>query len=224
MFLFRPFFPLMSPEGEGGSSGGQSSQSEQNSSQNNPNREDQGSQNSPEQSQKTFTQEDLNRIAAQEKRQGMSSMLKALGFENESAAKEFVEKYRQQEEDKKDDLTKAQEKLNTETANRELAEKKVDLLEKRFKVVAQGVPADKAEDIVILANSKVTESKDFDAALEELKKTYPSIFSENSQSSGTGTSGNPPRSGKPESNSGLGKRLAEKRKSANTQKNPYFSK
>lgn len=224
MFLFRPFFPLMSPEGTGNSSGGQSSQSEQNSSQNNPNGEGQGSQKPPEQSQKTFTQEDLNRIAAQEKRQGMSSMLKVLGFENESAAKEFVEKYRQQEEDKKDDLTKAQEKLNTEEANRKLAEKKIDLLEKRFKVVAQGVPADKAEDIVILANSKVTESKDFDAALEELKKIYPSIFSENPQSSGTGTSGNPPRGGKPESNSGLGKRLAEKRKSANTQKNPYFSK
>lgn len=221
--LFKRFYPLMSPEGEGGFSGGQSPQSEQNSSQNNPNVEGQGNQKSSEPSQKTFTQEDLNRIAAQEKRQGASSILKALGFENEAAAKDFVKKYRQQEEDKKDDLTKAQEKLSAEVASRELAEKKADLLEKRFKVMAQGVSADKAEDIVILANAKVTEEKDFDTALEELKTAYPSIFSETSPSSGTGTSGNPPRGGRPESSSGLGKKLAEQRKASMTQKNPYFS-
>lgn len=224
--LFKRFYPLMSPEGEGGSTGGQDTQGEQGISQNNPNNEgSQASSGSSEPSQKTFTQEDLNRIAAQEKRQGASSILKALGFENEAAAKDFVKKYRQQEEDKKDDLTKAQEKLSAEVASRELAEKKADLLEKRFKVMAQGVSADKAEDIVILANAKVTEEKDFDTALEELKTAYPSIFSETSSSSGTGTgtSGNPPRGGRPESSSGLGKKLAEQRKSTMTQKNPYFS-
>lgn len=222
--LFKRFYPLMSPEGEGGSTGGQDPQGEQGISQNNPNNEgSQASSGSSEPSQKTFTQEDLNRIAAQEKRQGASSILKALGFENEAVAKDFVKKYRQQEEDKKDDLTKAQEKLSAEVANRELAEKKADLLEKRFKVMAQGVSADKAEDIVILANAKVTEEKDFDTALEELKTAYPSIFSETSSSSGTGTSGNPPRGGKPESSSGLGKKLAEQRKASTTQKNPYFS-
>ena len=177
--------------------------------------------------EKTFTQEDLNRIAAQEKRQGAASILKALGFEKEEDAKKFVETYRKAEDEKKDDLVKAKEETETEKKAKLEAEKKADMLEKKFKVVAAGVTADKADDVLILANAKAVDGKSFEDALEEVKKSYPSLFEQQSSDSskGTGTGGNPPRGKGGSEQSTLGKRLAEQRKSSsqNNAKKSYFS-
>lgn len=177
--------------------------------------------------EKTFTQEDLNRIAAQEKRQGVASVLKALGFEKEDDAKAFVEKYREVEDNKKDDLTKVQEQLETEKKAKEEAERKADLIEKKLKVASLGVAADKIEDVVTLALAKVTDSKDFETALEDLKTSYSMLFEGGASagSHGTGGTGNPPRSGKSGIEGGIGKRLAEQKKQsyAQTNKQSYFS-
>ena len=166
--------------------------------------------------EKTFTQEDLNRIAAQEKRQGAASILKSLGFEKEKA-----------ENEKKDDLEKAKEETETEKKAKLEAEKKADMLEKKFKVVAAGVSTDKADDVLILANAKAVDGKSFEDALEEVKKSYPSLFEQQSSdpNKGTGTGGNPPRSKGGSEQSTLGKRLAEQRKasSQNNTKKSYFS-
>lgn len=180
-----------------------------------------------EKGEKTFTQEDLNRIAAQEKRQGAASILKALGFEKEEDAKKFVETYRKAENEKKDDLEKAKEETETEKKAKLEAEKKADMLEKKFKVVAAGVSADKADDVLILANAKAVDGKSFEDALEEVKKSYPSLFEQQSSdpNKGTGTGGNPPRSKGGSGQSTLGKRLAEQRRasSQNNTKKSYFS-
>ena len=180
--------------------------------------------------EKTFTQEELNAIAAREKRQGASSILKNLGFEKEEDAKAFIEKYRQEEDAKKDDLKKATEAVDTEKAAKEAAEKKAELLEKKFKVVAMGVAADKAEDIVVLATSKMVDNKSFDDALAEIKVAYPTLFeaTEDNKNKGTGGGGNHPRkqSGKEDEKGSIGKRLAEQRKTSGSQtkKKSYFDK
>lgn len=172
--------------------------------------------------EKTFTQEELNRIAAQEKRQGMAAVLKALGFEKEEDAKAFVEKYREEEEKNKGELEKANEALETEKNAKASAEKKAEMLEKKLQVVAMGVSADKADDIITLASAKVTDDKPFETVLEDLKKTYPVLFGED-ESTGTGGAGKPPRGGKNETEGGIGKRLAEQRKSSAQKKRSYFS-
>ena len=175
---------------------------------------------------KSFTQEDLNRIAANEKRQGMSSILRTLGFEKEEDAKAFVEKYKELEDSKKDDLAKAQENLETEKKAKEEAEKKAELLNRKFKVVAAGVSADKVDDIVILATAKMMDGKTFEDVLEDLKKAYPSFFETDSSNTGlgTGTGGNPPRGRNGGSSAGsIGKRLAEQKKTGTSQKKSYFS-
>lgn len=175
---------------------------------------------------KTFTQEDLNRIAAQEKRQGVSSVLKALGFESEDKAKEFVEKYRQAENDKKDDLEKAQENLaNANTAKAE-AEAKADTLEKELKAIKAGVPSEHAGDVVLLAKAKAVDGKSFDDALEEVKKAYPSLFESTNDNVGTGGSSQSHKRRNSNNSTGdRGKRLAEKRKNSSDSQNKksYFS-
>ena len=170
---------------------------------------------------KTFTQEELIRIAATEKRQGAASVLKALGFDKEEDAKAFVEKYKEVEKNNMTELEKANKDLEIEKNAKTAAEKKADLLEKKFQVVAMGVAADKADDIVTLALAKVDDNTSFETVLENLKNTYPAFFDEE-VSSGTGGTGRPPRSKTGGDNGGIGKRLAEQRKNSAQAKNEYF--
>ena len=82
LFLFRKnFMPFLEEDGKGGAggTGGEPGGGEPS-----------GGAEDQNKGQKTFTQEDLNRIAAQEKRQGANSILKALGFESEEKAKEYL--------------------------------------------------------------------------------------------------------------------------------------
>lgn len=176
--------------------------------------------------QKTFTQEDLNRIAAQEKRQGANSILKALGFESEEKAKEYLEAKRKEDDEKKDDLQKAKDAEAAANTAKAAAEAKAALLEKRFKVVSMGVSADKADDIVTLATAKAIDGKTFEDAVEDLKKTYPELFKgKQEERKGTGSGGNPPRGKNTGDDDSIGKRLAEQRKTSKSQskKNSYFS-
>ena len=57
-----------------------------------------GDGNSGGSTDKTFTQEQVNSMIAAEKRKNLSSVYKGLGFESEEAAKQFIEKYKQEEE------------------------------------------------------------------------------------------------------------------------------
>ena len=185
-----------------------------------------GTGDSSVQNDKTFTQEDLNRIAAQEKRQGVSSVLKTLGFESEDDAKAFVEKYRQAEDDKKDDLEKAQESLKSANTARAEAEAKADAFEKELSAIKAGVPAEHAGDVVLLAKAKAVDGKSFEDALEEVKKAHPSLFESTEGSSGTGgNSQSHQRRNADNSTGNRGKRLAEKRRNSSDSQNKksYFS-
>lgn len=222
LFLFRknlmPFFEGDGKGGTGGTGGEQGGEPKDGDP-----KDGAGEQNK---NQKTFTQEDLNRIAAQEKRQGASSILKALGFESEEKAKEYLEAKRKEDDEKKDDLQKAKDAEAAANTAKAAAEAKAALLEKRFKVVSMGVAADKADDIVTLATSKAIDGKTFEDAVEDLKKTYPELFKgKQEERKGTGSGGNPPRGKNTGDDDSIGKRLAEQRKTSKSQskKNSYFS-
>lgn len=215
MFLemWKKFMPVMEPDGAGGT-GGTGDDGEN------------GSGGGEEKDlEKKFTQEDLNRIGAKEKRSGQNSMLKALGFETEEEAKAYLETKRKEDNDKKDDVEKAKEAEKAANAAKTAAEAKATLLEKKFKVVSLGVAAEKVDDIVTLANAKATDGKTFEDAIEELKKSYPELFnaSNSKDKGGTGGNANPPRGKGGNGESSIGKRLAEARKTLKSDtKNSYF--
>lgn len=179
----------------------------------------------PPEPTKTFTQEDLNRIAAQEKRQGQNSILKALGFETEEEAKKYLDAKRKEDDDKKDDLQKAQEATQAANAAKSAAEAKAELIEKKYKVIALGVSSERVDDIVTLANAKAVDGKSFDDAVAEVKTNYPELFNQQEKRGGTGSNGNPPRKNPQGTESSLGKRLAEQRKTSKSQdaKDSYFT-
>lgn len=175
---------------------------------------------------KTFTQEDLNRIAAQEKRQGVASTLKELGFDKLEDAKAAIEAYNKQKQANMTEIERMQQEKAEEAKKAKAAEEKAEFVEQKFAAVAAGCSANNAADVVMLAKSRMTDGKTFEDALEEIKEQYSQMFEKsNNSSGGTGGTGNPPRKPmKPEAEGSRAKRLAENRKLANSQKSSYFVK
>lgn len=179
----------------------------------------------PQPDDKSFTQDQVNSMVAAEKRKTLSSVYKGLGFESEEQAKEFIEKYKQEEEQNKTDLVKAQEAAKKAEEEKAAETARAQDLQYKFDAISEGCDASSASDVVVLAKAKMTDDKDFAAALKEVKEQYPAMFGQSNDSSGgTGGGGTSPRKRTGSKDiSGIGKRLAEqKRKSTTIKDNEYF--
>lgn len=174
---------------------------------------------------KTFTQEQVNSMIAAEKRKNLSSVYKGLGFDSEEAAKEFVERYKQEEEKNKSELVKEQEKNKQLEAEKVAEATRAQDLQYRFDAISEGCDAKSAEDVVVLAKAKMSDDKDFATALKEVKEQYPAMFGQTDNGGGTGGGGTSPRQKlKAGDISGMGKRLAVQRRENSTAKNSEYFK
>lgn len=169
--------------------------------------------------EKTFTQAEVNKMLAREKRQGRSSALADLGLD--PADKDAVTKAKAILDSQKSDAEKAAEQLRAAGTKQAEAEARAEAAERKLAALAAGCRADMVEEVAALAAAKVTKDTDFEAALEALKKKMPSLFGAEDGDQGTG-GGQGHRRGQSKDQPGsLGKRLAEKSRSSI--KNPYFS-
>lgn len=171
---------------------------------------------------KTFTQDDVTRMMAKEKKQGRSSAFNELGIDPSNkkmveAAKAFFSKL-SGGDSVDDDASDAVD-------DGKAVELESELVVANAKVAAmkQGVNPQYVDDVVTLisARMKQDESVKLDTAIGELKKKYPSWFvveqnSKNVGKFGTGSSVSA-NSGKSGDNS-LGKRLAAQRKVSSNKK------
>lgn len=170
---------------------------------------------------KTFTQEEVNRMLANEKRQGRQAALKALGLDPndkdaEKKAKAILDTQKTQAE-------KDAEALTTEKNARAEAEAKALAAERKLAVLTTGCKAEFVEEVFALASAKVNDSTDFEAALKAVKEKCPAFFEgDGGGDPGTG-GGQGHRRQKTDTKSGaLGSRLAQSVVSANPKENPYF--
>lgn len=173
---------------------------------------------------KTFTQAQVNSMIANEKRKNMTSFYKGLGFESEDAAKAFVKKYQDQEEQNKTDLEKEQARAKQLEAEKQAEQEKATTLQYKFDAMAAGCDAKSADDVVTLAKSKMSDDKDFATALNEIKEQYPAMFNQPAGTGGTGSGGTSPRKKMTSQGAaGIGERLAKQFKENNAPKtNDYF--
>lgn len=170
---------------------------------------------------KSYTQEQLNAMLANEKRTARQAILKELGFEvsNPKEYKATVKGIKAQL-----DAGKTQAQLDAEaraTAETEKAEAeaKANMLEMKVAALAAGVNPQYLDDVIILAQAKVNDTTTVNKVITELKNKYTTFFEESSTTSGTGRSNNPPR--KPATKTeGLGQRLAKANRPVN--KSTYF--
>lgn len=171
---------------------------------------------------KTFTQEQVNAMMANEKRTARNALLKELGYEVKDGAKaaDVVATVKgildqgktQQQLDK-------EAKDNAESA-KAAAETKANNLQAQVDAMKAGVKPDYVDDAINLLLPRVTEDKPLTKLLEEYKTKYPNWFGESGGSNGTGGSTNPARN-KGGDIGGMGKRLAQTNQPAQSKSN-YF--
>lgn len=173
-------------------------------------------------SAKTFTQEDVTRLMANEKRTARSALLKELGYEVKDG------KFSDTIADIKKvlDAGKTQQQLDQEArtaAENDLAAErsKTSALQARVDVMTAGVKPEYVSDAIAMLAPQVTEQKPLSKLLEEYKTKYPVWFGESGGSQGTGGAVNPPR-GKGGDLNGMGKRLAQSNKHNAPAKSAYF--
>ncbi len=192
--------------GEGNNQGNEGGQNQQN------NQQSQG---------KTFTQEEVNTMMANEKRTARQALFKALGHEvtdgdfdaATKAIKEVLDAGKTQQQRDKEAAKAAQDAKDE-------ADRKNALLQAQVDVMKAGVKADYVDDAISMLLPKATEEKPLAKLLEEYKEKYPNWYGEPESSTGTGSGTNPARNkgGKPE---GIGKRIAQSSKPAS--KSSYFN-
>ena len=171
---------------------------------------------------KTFTQEDVNRMMAEEKRQGRASVLKELGFEDEASAKDTVSKYQKSLDDQKTDIQKAQEAAAAALKEKAETEAAAQLLQRKLDALTKGVSPEFLDDALAIAVGKITDKDDLGKVLDGMKERYPMFFTSNggSGSSGTGTAPGNKKAGQAEK--GIGTRLGEQVVQQQPTKSHYF--
>lgn len=177
-----------------------------------------GSDNSGK-DEKVFTQHQVTAMMSKEKKQGKASAYNELGIDpNDTKTiamiKAFVEANKTDEQKSNEESAKQQAKIAE-------AERRAVMAESKAAAMQFGVNPEYVDDCITVALSKVTDTKDLETVLGELKEKYPVWFNvasdNNVGNKGTGTTvGKAGSTGGSSNNySGMGKKLAEARRSSN---------
>lgn len=174
-----------------------------------------------QQTGKTYTQDQLNAMMANEKRTARQAIFRELGFElkDDKSFKDTLKNIKSTlDASKTQAQLDAEAKTVAETAKAE-AETKAAKLEMKVAALSAGVNPEYLDDVIVLAQSKVSETMTVEKVMEEFKTKYPTFFNSISGSSGTGHPNNPARK-KVTGTEGLGQRLAKVNKPST--KSSYF--
>lgn len=178
---------MLSPEGsaEGAVSPQDGSSSQQKA---NPQGESKQASESVTKASKTYTQDEVNALLAKEKRQGKNSVLKALGLQSVDEGKAAIEAAQKAANANKTAEEVAAEALNAEKTARSKAESDLTVAQRTIAVMKAGFKPEYVDDVVAIASVKVTEDKDFDAVIEDMKKTHQFyLVEQKKEDPGTGT-------------------------------------
>lgn len=183
-------------------------------------------------SEKTFTQDQVNRMMTREKNQGRNAVYKELGIDPKDT--KTVAQFKAFIESQKTEEQKAAEKESADKAKQAESEHRVAVAEAKAEAMMMGVKPQYVEDAVTLVLAKLGEDTDVKTLLGELKTKYPIWFGESDDENDKGAKGKTGQKGtgssvkqaekggkKGEAEKGLGARLAAQRKSG-AKKSSYW--
>lgn len=151
------------------------SEPEGNQAPNNDNPEGQSNDNDtkPNETEKTFTQQDVNNIAAKEAKSAQEKLLKELGIEDFNSAKEGLQKFQEWQDAQKTDAEKKDEQLNQLTDTNTSLQAENNTLRAQLSAMIQGVNSESIEDVVALAERQVSDDVTLDDAIKSVIEKYP---------------------------------------------------
>ena len=173
--------------------------------------------------EKTFTQEDVNRMMTREKKQGRNSVYNELGIDpNDTKSIELIKTIidaQKGQAQEAGDTGNVAEQQNEQLAE---AEHRAAVAEAKAEAMVLGVKPQFVDDVVTLATVRIAEQEgaEFKTIIGELKQKYPIWFGNvddddlsNAGQKGTGSSiKSDSGSNGSKKEEGLGKRLAAQRK------------
>lgn len=122
---------------------------------------------------KTFTQEELNGIAAKEAKKAQERTLRELGFTDFDNAKEGLAKYKEYLESQKSDAEKQAEQLAKLSEETKAKDDMIFSLTAKVAASSQGVKADALDDVIELAKLKVSDEVTIEDAIKSVLEKYP---------------------------------------------------
>ncbi len=122
---------------------------------------------------KTFTQDELNNIAAKEAKKAQEKLLKQLGVDDFANAKDGMAKFKEWQESQKTEAQKQAERLKELETNFSSTSEENGMLKAQISAMKVGVLAESIEDVVTLAKTMVSEDLDMDAAIAKVVEKYP---------------------------------------------------
>lgn len=139
------------------------------------------------QEEKTFTQADVNNLVARESKSAVEKLLKDAGIDHNGDYKSALKAFTDWQDGQKTELQKAQGSVGALQTERDEALSKVALLERKFEAVSKGIPTEKTDKYIKLAEAYMDDNTDFGKALELALKDFPVA-----EKGTPGTGGNPP--------------------------------
>ncbi|HEL1594541.1 hypothetical protein [Streptococcus suis] len=134
---------------------------------------DHATENVEEVAEKTFSQEDVNRVGKKEHKSGYAKAIKDLGFADVESAKEALKAYEDWQESQKTEADKQTELLASKDKELALALDANKRLEAKLSALTQGVNADSVDDVIALSERLVNEDTTIDEAIKQVVGKYP---------------------------------------------------
>lgn len=167
--------------------------------------------------ERTFSQDQVNKMMTREKNQGRSAALKELGIDPKDSKMVAMVKA-MIEAQKSDEQKKLEEQQVNDTALKE-AQDRAAIAEAKAEAMQLGVKSQYVEDATTLALSKMSDDTDLKTILGEFKTKYPIWFEESGEDEnksigkrGTGASVKSKGSKEGKGATSMGARLAAQRK------------
>lgn len=175
---------------------------------------------------KTFTQDEVNKLAAREKRQGVNSVYKQLGIDPKD--KKAVAMFKAIVDSQKSEEQKRLENQNESDQKIAEAEKRAMEAETKAELMMAGVQSQYVEDAMTLVMARISEDQDAKTVISELKTKYSVWFKEaeedgkkdesTKKKDGTGSSFSSKNNKGDKEDQSLGARLAAQRRVKNNKK------
>ena len=171
---------------------------------------------------KTYTQEEVDRLCANEKRQGKNSVLNALGLKTVEEGKNALNAAKAAADASKTEEQLAADALNAAKTAQTAAENNLLIAKRTILVMKAGFNPQYVDDVVAIASGKVTEEKDFETVIEEMKTSHSFYLSaEAKPKEGTGTAASGFKKNTATKTESYGERLAKKNAETEKRANEY---
>lgn len=182
-----------------------------------------GQQQEEKPEEKQFTQTELNKLLAAEKRQGKNSVYKELGFKDAADAKaqlEALKAFQDSQKTVEEKAAAAQKELEQLKTSKDA---ELALMSAKLEAVKLGVLPNALDDFAALAASKLAGGQELKDIVEDMKKNpvYSGFFNSNNNA-GTGSAPGGAGGGKNSSKENIGERLGKARAASVQNKSAFF--